>query len=67
MARIRFTDDYDYKPVRACTIGYEAGWEGTVKKDCAKKAVAAGKAVLIGGRGRPTKKVLPDGNSKISG
>ncbi len=52
MAKVKFIGDYDYKPVRATTVGYKAGWEGTVKQDCAEKAVGAGKAVWIGGQTR---------------
>lgn len=47
MARVRFTHDFDYKPTSQCTIGYKAGMELTVKRDCAEKAVAAGKAVSL--------------------
>lgn len=67
MATVRFLADYDYKPVRACTVGYKAGWEGTVKKDCAEKAVAAGAAVFIGGFTRKPNKVATDGGDKIGG
>jgi len=52
MARVRFTDDFDYKPTRQVTIAYRAGMELTVKRDCAEKAVAAGKAVDV--TGKPT-------------
>lgn len=65
MASVRFTDDYDYKPVRACTIGYRAGWEGAVKRDCAEKAIAAGKAVRVGAQ--PRKRAIPDVTAKIGG
>lgn len=44
MARVRFTEDFDYKPTSSVTIGYRAGWSGTVKRDCADKAVAVNKA-----------------------
>ncbi|UXS49279.1 hypothetical protein [Agrobacterium tumefaciens] len=48
MARVRFTQDFDYKPTPQVTIAYEAGWEGTVKRECADQAVAAGKAEWAG-------------------
>lgn len=48
MARVKFTEDFDYKPTPQTTIAYPADWEGTVKQDCAQKAVAAGKAVWSG-------------------
>lgn len=67
MASVRFIADFDYKPVRAVTVGYKAGWEGTVKKDCAVKAVAAGAAVWISGRTRPVKKAVSDGGDQIIG
>lgn len=44
MARVRFKKDFDYKPTSQSTTGYLAGWEGTVKRECAEQAVAAGKA-----------------------
>ncbi len=47
MAYVRFTADFDYRPVRAVVIAYKAGMEETVKRDCARKAIAAGKAVEI--------------------
>jgi len=45
MARVRFIADFDYKPTKRVTVAYKAGMELTVKRDCAVKAVAAGKAV----------------------
>ncbi|MCM2452233.1 hypothetical protein [Agrobacterium vitis] len=48
MARVKFTQDFDYKPISQSTTGYKAGWEGTVKRDCAAQAIAAGKAELVG-------------------
>ncbi|UXT99916.1 hypothetical protein [Agrobacterium tumefaciens] len=48
MARVRFTQDFDYRPAPSVTIAYKAEWEGTVKRECAKAAVAAGKAEWIG-------------------
>lgn len=47
MARVRFTEDYDYKPTLQSTIGYKGGMELTVKQDCADKAIALGKAVSL--------------------
>lgn len=44
MARVKFIQDFDYKPTAQMTTGYLAGWEGTVKRDCAEQAIAAGKA-----------------------
>lgn len=52
MARVRFTKDFDYKPKSQVTIGYKAGTEMTVRRECADAAIAAGKAVEIDGEGR---------------
>ncbi|OCJ37784.1 hypothetical protein [Agrobacterium tumefaciens] len=53
MARVRFTEKFKYDvPLTASTIVYRAGWEGTVKRDCANKAKAAGKAVELPLRGK---------------
>ncbi len=48
MARVKFTKDFDYKPTPQTTTGYKAGWEGTVKRECAEQAIAAGKAEWAG-------------------
>lgn len=47
MARVRFRQDFDYRPTPQVTIAYKEGWEGTVKRECAEQAVAAGKADLM--------------------
>ena len=62
MARVRFTSDFDYHPTPQVIIAYRAGMEKTVKRDCAKKAIAAGKAVDLG-----PKKDAPNGEAAISG
>ncbi|TXI03389.1 MAG: hypothetical protein E6Q76_13920 [Rhizobium sp.] len=45
MARVRFTADFDYKPLPSTTIAYRAGMVCVVKRECADQAIAAGKAV----------------------
>lgn len=60
MAKVIFTDDYDYKPTPSCTIAYKAGMAMTVKRDCALKAIAAGKAVA---GSYPSKKTGDDNGS----
>jgi hypothetical protein len=60
MTRVRFTADFDYKPTPQITVGYLAGMEETVKRDCAAQAVAAGKAVRIAPATRKTE--VPDGD-----
>ncbi|MDP9788723.1 hypothetical protein [Agrobacterium tumefaciens] len=58
MARVRFTDDFDYRPpVFGVTIAYKAGWSGSVKKECADQAVAQKKAVRIKPQPRSSEKV----------
>jgi hypothetical protein len=47
MARVRFTEDFDYKPKTQVTIGYRAGMDMTVRRECADAAIAAGKAVEV--------------------
>ncbi len=47
MTRVRFTADFDYRPIPQVTIGYLAGMEETVKRDCAAQAIAAEKAIEI--------------------
>lgn len=45
--RVRFTQDYDYKPVPQVTVAYLAGMVKTVKRDCGRRAIEAGKALEI--------------------
>lgn len=45
--RVRFIGDFDYKPTRGVTIGYKAGMEQTVKRDCGEQAIAAKKAIEV--------------------
>ncbi|WLR94242.1 hypothetical protein [Shinella zoogloeoides] len=52
MARVKFIEDFDYKPTAQVTVAYLAGWSGTVKHDCAEKAVAADKAVFLDGKSK---------------
>lgn len=47
MAWLRFTADMDWKPTPGTTIGYKAGMVLNVTRDCAEKAVAAGRAVRL--------------------
>lgn len=44
---IKFTADMDFKSTPGTTIEYKAGWTGNVTRDCADKAVAAGKGVRL--------------------
>jgi hypothetical protein len=44
---IRFTADFDFKPKPQSTIAYRTGEERNVTRECADKALAAGKAVKI--------------------
>jgi hypothetical protein len=45
--RVRFKENFDYKPTRQSTVAYKAGMELTVKRECAEQAIAAGKAVEV--------------------
>lgn len=45
--RVRFTADFAYKPKPSVTIVYPAGTTAYVRRDCAQKAVAAGKAEAL--------------------
>ncbi len=47
MAQVTFTEKFDYRPLPGVVIAYKAGWSGTVKRECADQAVAAGKASEI--------------------
>ncbi|OLP44151.1 hypothetical protein [Rhizobium oryziradicis] len=60
--KVRFTEDYDYKPTRACTIAYKAGMVETVKRACGEAAVEQGKAVEIAPASRQGK-VKSDGSN----
>lgn len=62
MPRVRFTQNFNYEITPAVTRAYKAGWEGVVKRDCADKAVAAGRAVLVTRKGR-----VSDGETKVGG
>lgn len=61
MARVRFIDDFLYRPTVAVSILYTAGMVEVVKRDCAIQAIAAGKAV------NAPRKAEGDGESSISG
>ncbi|MBD0416509.1 hypothetical protein [Oryzicola mucosus] len=47
MARVRFTDDFDYRPRFGVTIAYKKGMEETVRRECADEAIAKGVAKEI--------------------
>ena len=52
MPVVRFTRDFDWKPVPAVTVAYLAGMEQMVTTRCAEKAMAQGKAVKVDRRRR---------------
>lgn len=56
MARVKFTEDFDYKPKSQVTIGYTAGMEMTVRRECAEAAIAAGKGVEVDAEADPDTK-----------
>lgn len=49
--RVRFIQDYDYKPVPQVTVAYRAGMVKTVKRECGRRAIDAGKAVELKAKG----------------
>lgn len=62
MAHVLFTDRFDYRVRAGVTIAYKAGWSGSVKRDCARKAIAAKVAEEIPAPPR-TKKGSTDGKA----
>ena len=42
--RVRFLADFDYKPTPQTTIAYKAGQTEFVRRECAERAIALGKA-----------------------
>lgn len=65
--RVRFTEDFDYRPTPGCTIAYKVGMVETVKRDCGEAAVALGKAVEVAASKRvktTTKEVEADGDQQ---
>lgn len=50
--RVKFLEDFDYKPTRQSTIAYKAGMAMTVKRECGEQAISAGKAELDKPAGR---------------
>lgn len=49
MAHVVFTEDFDFTPKEdhRITQAYRAGWSGPVRADCAKQAIALGRAKRI--------------------
>jgi hypothetical protein len=49
MAHVKFLADYIFTPDedRRTSRKYLAGWRGLVRRQCADKAIAAGKAVAV--------------------
>jgi hypothetical protein len=66
MARVKFTEDFDYSPTSRTIIAYLAGMELTVKRDCADQAIAAGKAEEIKGSSAPESEA-EDGDAALGG
>lgn len=48
--RVRFDQDFDWRPDARHVVAYKAGTECDVLEACAKAAVAAGKAVIVADR-----------------
>ncbi|GAA5627449.1 hypothetical protein Brsp05_02738 [Brucella sp. NBRC 12953] len=47
MPHVRFSEDFDWKPLPQVTIAYKAGWSGLVTTLCANSAVQANKALRL--------------------
>ncbi|MDH7792001.1 hypothetical protein [Ochrobactrum sp. AN78] len=56
MPHVRFTEDFDWKPLPQVTIAYKAGWFGLVTTPCATAAIEANKTV---GLTTPNKYITP--------
>lgn len=59
MPWVRFSEDFDWKPLPQVTIAYRAGWSGLVTTPCANSAVQANKAIRL----KTPKKGEKDGNT----
>ncbi|KKB86465.1 hypothetical protein VW29_02600 [Devosia limi DSM 17137] len=58
MTKVRFSKDFDFKPSDQATIGYKAGWTGTVTQACAKAGEAAGVGEIVEADPEPAKPVV---------
>lgn len=73
MAKVRFVQDFDYRPSEApgAVLAYQAGKTYTVKRECADQAVAAGAAQLVAGdlrfNGAPAEAFDHDGDGQPGG
>lgn len=47
MPWVRFSEDFDWKPLPQVTVAYKVGWSGLVTTPCAAAAVEANKAVRL--------------------
>lgn len=48
MPRVKFNEDFDFRPKPGVTIGYLAGMTKMVTTRCAEQAMKAGKAQRVG-------------------
>lgn len=47
MPKVRFTEDFDFKPMPSVTLAFKAGDQKMVTTACAEAAIAKGKAVAV--------------------
>lgn len=47
MPRVRFTEDFDWRPRPGVILAFPAGWEGPVTRRCAERATAQRKAERV--------------------
>lgn len=67
MTKVRFTKNFDFKPSDQATIGYKAGWTGTVTQACAKAAEAAGVGEIVEADPEPAKVAMTAKPIKANG
>jgi|GEM_PF-803231 len=53
MVWVRFTEDYDFRATKRATVSYKAGTKMNVTRECADRAIAAGKAFPEGRKEEP--------------
>lgn len=47
MPVVRFTADFDHKPIPSVTVSYKAGMQTLVTTACAERAVRLGKGEIV--------------------
>lgn len=63
MPVVKFTQDFDWKPILAATTAYKAGMELLVTTACADRAVRLGKGVIV----KKQRRKKSDGQDTVGG